>query len=255
MTPRAANAGAVSHRSKPVTTPIVPILDSANNLKRCTKCGEFKPREAFNRRAASSDGLQYECKACRLDYNRAWIAANEDHYRQYQELYRAQHAERTRERVRKWRNGNRVRVREYNKRWKKEHPERARETARRGTQAYRDRNRDLVREKDRDYKRKMRLEHPERTSAIRSKCRAKRLTSPGAHTAGDLRAIRTAQTDKQGRLICWACGKPINGTPHLDHWIPLAKGGRNDPGNLHYMHAKCNQTKSAKMPTEIGRLL
>ncbi len=41
-----------------------------------------------------------------------------------------------------------------------------------------------------------------------------------------------------------------------DGWEALADAGcPSRADNLHYMHAKCNRTKSAKLPTEIGRLL
>jgi 5-methylcytosine-specific restriction endonuclease McrA len=85
--------------------------------------------------------------------------------------------------------------------------------------------------------------------------RARMQGADGTFSADELAAIREAQTDNRGRLICWRCGKPIKGTPHLDHWIPVAKGGTNSAGNLHYMHARCNLSKGAKMPTEIGRLI
>lgn len=222
MTPRAANAGAVSHDGVIVMTDlIVPNPDSANNLKRCSKCREIKPRTAFYAYNGTKDGLQRHCIDC-------------------QKRYRSEHlAEKL----------------AYNKQWKKDHPERARENARRGTQAYRERNRERVREADRAQKREWRKTNPDDVVAIRHRSRARRRAAGGNHTQHDLESVRAAQTDRKGRLICWRCGKPIKGTPHLDHWIPLAGGGTNDAGNLHYMHPKCNQTKSAKMPTEIGRLL
>ena len=84
----------------------------------------------------------------------------------------------------------------------------------------------------------------------------------------DLDAIRKAQTDRHGRLICWACGYPIVGNEpppifpdaahlpsHVDHWVPLKHDGSNDAGNLHIMHGICNLKKGSKHPMEIGRLL
>jgi hypothetical protein len=102
----------------------------------------------------------------------------------------------------------------------------------------------------------------------RAERRARVMNAEGTYTPDDLKAIRAAQTDRRGRLICWACEYPIIGDeppphrpngarlpPHLDHWIPLRHGGRNDAGNLHYMHGVCNLSKSDKMPAELGRLL
>lgn len=47
-------------------------------MKTCTKCGETKALEAFNRAAASRDGLQAYCKACAAAYRAAYRAANRD---------------------------------------------------------------------------------------------------------------------------------------------------------------------------------
>jgi hypothetical protein len=199
-----------------------PSLTPENpQFKRCTKCEELKPFAAFYRDRAKADGLQRHCIDCQKAYRKIHLA---------EKLA-------------------------YNREWRENNRERTRENARRGSAAYRDRNRDKVRERDREFMRKMRVENPDYIRLIRHKSRANRRKATGSHTVADLVAVRAAQTDAKGRLICWECGKPIRGTPHLDHWIPLAKGGTNDAGNLHYMHAKCNMKKNAKMPTEIGRLI
>jgi 5-methylcytosine-specific restriction endonuclease McrA len=97
--------------------------------------------------------------------------------------------------------------------------------------------------------------HADNRKANGHRRRAREMNAAGSVTENDYRVIRAGQTDKKGRLICWRCGKPITDTPHVDHWIPLSKGGSNDAGNLRYMHANCNISKGAKMPAEIGRLL
>jgi 5-methylcytosine-specific restriction endonuclease McrA len=158
-----------------MTSPSIANPDSTNNLKRCSRCHECKPREAFSRDKTKRDGLLNQCKACHAISRVA-------------------------------------------------NPERVAKQRR----AY---------------------------SASNHRRRARKLATGGTFTTADLDAIRAAQTDKRGRLICWRCGKPIKGTPELDHWIPIARGGRNDAGNLHYMHATCNRNKGAKLPTEIGRLI
>lgn len=38
--------------------------------KRCPKCGRLLPKEAFNKRKASPDGLQYNCKYCHKEWDK-----------------------------------------------------------------------------------------------------------------------------------------------------------------------------------------
>jgi hypothetical protein len=223
MPPRGVNSGGV--RQSEVSAMSVPNCNispvDSDNLKQCSKCGNLKPFVAFYRDRTKADGLQRHCIDCQKAYRKIHLA---------EKLA-------------------------YNREWRENNRERTRENGRRGSAAYRDRNRDKVRERDREFMRKMRVENPDYIRLIRHKSRANRRKATGSHTVADLVAVRAAQTDAKGRLICWECGKPIRSTPHLDHWIPLAKGGTNDAGNLHYMHAKCNMKKNAKMPTEIGRLI
>jgi hypothetical protein len=112
-------------------------------------------------------------------------------------------------------------------------------------------------EQRREYERQYRKTEKGRASqkAKEQKRRAKERGIDADCSAADLIAIRQAQTDKRGRLICWRCRKPITDTPHLDHFIPFDKGGSHTAGNLHYMHAKCNLNKSNKHPHELGMLI
>jgi hypothetical protein len=66
--------------------------------KRCSKCGERKPRDAFNKSAARKDGLQPRCKACLFAYReanrsrelaraQAWAAENADRVREHKRAW------------------------------------------------------------------------------------------------------------------------------------------------------------------------
>ena len=49
---------------------------------------------------------------------------------------------------------------------------------------------------------------------------------------------------------CYLCGKHCKpGDIHLDHVIPLSKGGRHHPGNIRVACAYCNLSKGAKLLT------
>ncbi|MGV3617933.1 MAG: hypothetical protein ACO1SV_21620 [Fimbriimonas sp.] len=69
-------------------------------MKRCFKCKAYKPNSAFHRSARQPDGLQPDCKACKLAYMR--------------ERYRAD-PERFKVQQRAWNAANRDRVSAYNR--------------------------------------------------------------------------------------------------------------------------------------------
>ncbi|AAN12841.1 endonuclease VII [Mycobacterium phage Omega] len=51
--------------------------DSHRSLKRCSACGELKPRDCFHRRSSSKDGLVGRCKDCVSAYCRRWYENRE----------------------------------------------------------------------------------------------------------------------------------------------------------------------------------
>jgi 5-methylcytosine-specific restriction endonuclease McrA len=80
--------------------------------------------------------------------------------------------------------------------------------------------------------------------------RARRLAAGGTYTAQDILKIYAWQ---QG--ACYWCQALVGKTYHVDHVVPLARGGSNRPENLCIACQPCNLRKFTKMPYEfIGRL-
>ena len=50
---------------------------------------------------------------------------------------------------------------------------------------------------------------------------------------------------------CYHCGEELTKKKHLDHYFPLARGGKHSMSNVIWSCARCNQTKSAKIPTTL----
>jgi len=85
--------------------------------------------------------------------------------------------------------------------------------------------------------------------ALKARRRALQKGAPGTHTAADLRMLLAAQTHR-----CAYCKADLRKVKrHLDHIIPLARGGSNDKENLQYLCAPCNQSKGAKDPIQFAR--
>jgi hypothetical protein len=241
---------------------VYPQVLGISTHKLCRRCGEMKLRDEFFRCKSRPDGLQYNCKSCCSELGKANYKGNEARYAEMHRQWYEANKDRRAEMSRAWYEANKERFAEYVKEWATANRERLQETQK----AWYEANKEYARaynkswyeaNKDRRDKRikEWQTANPDKRRVYCHRYRARKLSAGGACTADDLAAIRAAQTDKKGCLICWRCGKPIKGAPHLDHWIPLDKGGSDGPGNKHYMHAKCNLSKGAKLPAEIGRLL
>jgi len=58
------------------------------------------------------------------------------------------------------------------------------------------------------------------------------------------------------KVRCYLCGKLIpKGRRHVDHIMPLSKGGLHRPSNLAVACDTCNLSKYDKLPNEIGILI
>jgi len=54
---------------------------------------------------------------------------------------------------------------------------------------------------------------------------------------------------------CFICKEEfVDESPTLDHWIPLAHGGRDEIENLRLAHRKCNTEKADRIPNEDGTI-
>ena len=201
-----------------------------SNVKRCKRCGEMKPAtpEYFHRNNRRLDGLFGCCKVCENKRQQQRRAANPEPSRKACRKWRASHIEQEHERGRQYRLDNPHKVREAQKRYQAENWDRLREEKK----LYRAANLD----KDR----------------VRSLNRlARQKSAEGTHTTSDIKVIYDSQRGK-----CWWCGCEVGGDYHVDHRIPLSRGGSNAPENLVISCPKCNRSKKDKFPHEWnGRLL
>jgi len=223
--------------------------------KTCTKCGEDKPAtlEFFYKLRS---GLTPACKKClsaaskiyrlnnkddQRDRYKKWIEANRELKMKSRKLWNDRNKERNYLSRKKWAQVNKDSLATYNRAFHLANPN------------YRDSYREANSEQIRHYFKAYRIANKEKRSQDSRKRRAMKVTNQSeSYTTQEI--LDYYGTD------CHICKKPVNltaprsnGKPgwelglHLDHVIPISKGGSDLINNIRPSHGKCNLRKSDKV--------
>ena len=223
---------------------------------KCMTCGKRKMQEWFqrNKEYAKAQLRKWKTKnrdkynAQMREYKKKWNKENPEKVRAYQAITRARYREEIKERRRLYCLKRRDLINERNRRWHKANPEKSKALARR---KYANADREAIRERHRLWHKN----NPEKSRALSTRRRAAKLAAPGSHTGAETQAILIAQNHRC--IYCHADLRKVK--RHLDHVIPLSRGGSNDKSNLQWLCQSCNVKKSNKDPIDFaqeqGRLL
>ena len=195
----------------------------ADAEKICTKCGSSKPLSAFSSHHTTRDRLRPDCKACKVAANKIWARKNPDRRAASTKRSRAKNPDVFRDRKRK----------DYAK-----FAEKRRATLRK----WRDENREKVRETNRLWQSK----NKDRYLLSIRLCNERR-RGKGPLTKTMVQAMMTSQ-----RGTCPVCRVKLVKF-HIDHIMPIARGGDNAPENLQLLCPPCNQQKKDRDPMEFMR--
>lgn len=177
--------------------------------------------------------------------------------REYNKRYYEAHRAEIRNRQAKYNEENRASISEYNKQYQSEHSDEL--NARR--RSLQDVNRERYRDKRRTYYMEHRqsiLEKQAERRAERCANEARRRAAKHAASAGDPSRIVLLykQAREQKRICCYICGAEIPiGERHVDHIVPLSRGGAHAASNMAIACSECNLRKHTRGPNEIGMLL
>jgi len=210
--------------------------DWTTPTKRGRSCGETKRCAEFPRRKRAKDGVDTLCRACKTKSVREWRAANHEAAQEYNRRYYADNREEKREYCRQYYVENRVKILERKRQYHVNNQDARQEYNR---QYYKEKRAVIL-----EGKRHYHATNPDIGHARSIRRRARKAAAGGTHTPSDIRTQLKRQKSR-----CYWCGKKVMDY-HVDHVIPLSRGGSNGPENLVIACPSCNLSKGRKLPHE-----
>lgn len=182
-------------------------------IKQCSRCEATKPRTEFNVRRRACDGLRAECRDCQKADAARYRVAHPDQFR----VYYAENADRLNAYTRAYYAANA-------------------EALRRDAVARYERNSDERKEGVRRYRR----EHPERVRVWQDNRRARKLQV-------QVESVSRLVVLERDDGICGICGGDVDPFAfHVDHVVPLSRGGEHSYANVQVAHPQCNMRKHTR---------
>ena len=192
--------------------------------KKCPCCGKTKSYSEFYKNSSRKDGLTTYCKAC------IKIQSADYHKR---------NKEKCQERLQNWRKNNPEKFKEQNKKWRENNPDKEFAKQKR----YRESHKEQLYIKGKKY-RANNKEYFYEKARIRKE--AQKEASDGTVTNA-FKQLLYKQQDKK----CAYCGCDLEKTgKHLDHIVPISKGGKHTASNVHWVCPTCNMSKSDRLESE-----
>jgi 5-methylcytosine-specific restriction endonuclease McrA len=215
--------------------------ESTTPAKTCAKCGAVLPATPgyFNRDKEGKDGLHSSCKSCSRRKARDYYAAHSDRILEQIKTREAANPEKARE----W-------DRTYYQRLKERRPNDGKERyAKRKDKValYKQINKERLAANRKATKHTWASRRPACRVAEANRRRARKKNNGGSHTAADIEQQYERQKGK-----CFYCGAKVGKKYHVDHVVPLAKGGSNGPENLVIACPSCNCAKHDKHPMDFS---
>ena len=188
-------------------------------MKKCTKCKVIKDYKEFRTRKASKDGLQSNCKECEKEQRRAHYLKNKEKVKASNKLYAKTYVRKT-----------------LTEEQKQKNKEKAKE--------YYIKNKERIKSLAKAYKKTLNGKYSDAGTSNKRRL-LKTNNSDNTVTKESLDILMKVQKD-----CCYHCLEVLDKSiqTHLDHYVPISKGGAHSIYNVVWSCAKCNLEKADKMP-------
>jgi len=249
--------------------------------KICSKCGKSKSINQFYKESRVRDGRMSRCKICHNEimselrkgsgysgrYYRKNIMVMREYYNSYEKTFRKENPIIVKERDRLYRESHKAKIVLLNKNYyatnKKQELERVKKYQHKNRamvskreRKYRELHRDRYREYGRRWYQKAYATLDGRASYIsRNMTRRVREQKAGSLTTSIIRSIENKNVIKYGILTCEYCKIPVGTKYHLEHKIPISRGGKNKKVNLCIACPQCNLSKGTLTADEYRKRL
>lgn len=178
------------------------------------------------------------CKECAKKNAMDWHHDNKKYANQRSLSYYKEHKEYLDQKGKEWRERNKDKIAAKARiRWKNREHEKTRKQNNEASLRYYYRNHQKAKSIRRNWKRRNRIT----VRAMENNRRAKEVAAEGKFTKRDIEKIFKSQKGK-----CYYCDVKLKRGYHVDHVIPLGRGGSNYPSNLVCACPKCNLSKNDK---------
>lgn len=216
--------------------------------KLCTKCNTTKVITEFHKDKTKKDGLCFCCIECKKIY----IEKNKESISKYHKEYREKNKEILNNRSKEYQKQHKYKQHKYkqDKEYYKKYYEKNKQKISERKKKYHIDNKERMELKQKIYK---------KTESAKISIKNTRMKRRTITKTGDVTTQQLQELYENSKFCYWCNTNLKNKKIHLDHYIPLSKGGQHTLSNLVVSCPHCNHTKSNKDPyifaNSLGRLI
>ena len=200
-------------------------------MKRCLKCDEIKYGDQFYNDVRNKDGLYYICKVCSKITGIQYRQENKEELKLKRANYYKKNTEKLLSRNKKYQQENKEKVKNTNDKYRRAH----RKEFRMYAATYRQKNPEKVKLNNERFNHA----HPRYSSAKSARYKAEKRNQ----TPLDADKDKIEEFYKEAHILTKKTGIQY----HVDHIMPISKGGLHHQDNLQVITATENLKKSNKI--------